>query len=149
MGYNSSNDKRSRIFRDEEIGTTETGGGEMKKQINLSGRAECFYASTGIVHNSVTAVGISYVRGTRVYDDIRARARERKRDIEQRRWRVMAEIPVRERNRVQACPFVLQPIINNTGHVIQICLIRCITSFLRLSNVLYILRRACVYFCII
>lgn len=51
---------------------------------------------------------------------------------------VMAEIPVGERDRVQTCPFVLQPIINNTGHVTQICLIRCITSFLRLSKYIHI-----------
>lgn len=59
----------------------------------------------------------------------------------------MAEIPVEAGwDRVQTCPFVLRPIINNTGHVTQICLIRCTTSFLRLSNICnsYISMRLCV-----
>lgn len=57
----------------------------------------------------------------------------------------MAEIPVREcggdvegdggDENVQTCPFVLRPIINNTEHVAQICLIRRTTSFLRFSNI--------------
>jgi len=64
------------------------------------------------------------------------------------RWRVMAEIPVRDRDRVQTCPFVLQPIINNTRHVTQICLIRCITSFLRLSSIYIYLMCMCACACV-